>query len=416
MQDNNPNSPGGDQFAPTSLDSLNGTPPPPPVSDPSQVPSAPYGNSSVDPLGMPSQQMGGQQQPAMNTWGPPPASGETPATPPPNTPSLPQTPQAAPTWDTSSQPAPVTISSPADPNQQFTSPPPTQSPTSAPDPMTTPPNPVPESSQASTWPQQPPPEIPPPPPDMNTSSPPSIPIDSQLPQPGTISGDPSQGNNPQSITDPMQPQSIGGPVTQSADPQSNSIQPNTPTENVPTDLSHLIGSSDAPPPPDFTTPPTATGTGSMPPPPPNTTVPTPPAQPAEGTALAGGKHMNLSVVLIIVGVAILLLVTGLSAYFFFGPGKTSPESSTAPASVPATNQEQTPLTNPPRQVSSPSIQPSPLSSDSGALPVTSPVATASATSAIDLLKSKQSPTPSAKASGSPKASSSPSPQASAANN
>lgn len=182
------------------------------------------------------------------------------------------------------------------------------------------------------------------------------------------------------------------PIAGAAFVQTQTPQPPLNNDTAPTDLSHLIGDSPQAPTNDIYNPPVAS--------PENLVVPSAQPAPTNGAESlnSGGKHINLSKILIIVGVLVLLIVAGLSAYFILGIGKNTP----APSSQPA--QEQPALTNPPKQVSNPSPVPSPSESVAtssgsfGALSSASPSATPKGNSALDLLKSRQSPSPKATAS------------------
>lgn len=403
MQDNNPNNPSnppGNQFTPTSLDALSQSPVnQAPISDPSQIPTAPFGPSqSLE------QNNVFPQAPINSQSTPPPAqSWNLPPTPAEQTPTASQQPApAAPIWDSlSSSPTQVPAQSTAVPpnpmtfNTNLT-------PSLTPDPIPSPNVSAQPVSQPPTWPQVTP--IPDPVNNLPTSA--GAPLTPNVTNPTPL--------NLNSSMDPIQTApEIGLPQTPPVQNQDfNQIPtPQAPQENVPTDLSHLIGSTDAPPPPDFSVPQTALGAGGMPPiPPTDNSIPASAKEPQTLDAHGGNsdKHMNLSVVLIVVGIAILLLVTGLSAFFFFGPGKASNSTKNTEKSVPATEtSNQAPLTNPPKSIvpaePSPNIQLT--ATGSGTLPVASQTpASSSGTSALDLLRAKQSPSPSPKASGSPKAS------------
>lgn len=211
------------------------------------------------------------------------------------------------------------------------------------------------------------------------------------------------------VTNPSEPPTLvnSSQPTPSPDTQ-NQTSLNGPLDSAPTDLSHLIGNSDQAVPPDmYGNPPPQTQTGPTPPPPPPDTPPVNPGQPpANEATVATSNHFNISKLLIIVGVLVLLLVSGLSAYFFFGPGKSS---SSTNSSIPI-EPSQAPLTNPPKQSSEPTplITAQPTASSSASSSFGAVQKDTSGSTALDLLKSRQSASPSPKTSATPKSSTSPS--------
>lgn len=205
---------------------------------------------------------------------------------------------------------------------------------------------------------------------------------------------PSPINN--TIQDPVQP-GTGLPQipltpTQPGSEEGQQTPFQGPIDSAPTDLSHLIGNNDSspPPPPEIYTPgvSTQTGTSGAPPvPPANNQI-----QPSADSAMeTGGKHISLGKILIIVGVIALLLVSGLSAYFFFGPGKNT--SSNNQTSAPAVVQTQAPLTNPPKQIVEPTFAPTSSASASTTFGGVGNESTTSGKSTLEILRSRQSPTP-----------------------
>jgi len=173
-----------------------------------------------------------------------------------------------------------------------------------------------------------------------------------------------------------------------------------PTENAPTDLSHLIaGEEQQPVQPmgNIYAPPVASDQV------PGPSVPQTPSTEG-GSTPPPEKHLNLTKVLLVAGIPIILVVAALSAYLILGVGKSAPEADT---SLPVEQSEQTqaPLTNPPEQIVAPpptaaleplpgSATPSPSVEDISlpAVPESSPAT--SPTSAMDKLKARQSASPS----------------------
>ncbi len=156
-----------------------------------------------------------------------------------------------------------------------------------------------------------------------------------------------------------------------------------PTEAMPTDLSNLMGNT----PPAVTTTETAQ---------PSVVIPTPSPE-ANQVVTSGSK--GFPKIVLILGAVLILIAIGASAYFILGVGN----SSSLPSSVPAEEQQQ-PLTNPPKQLV-PSVEPvqtgtgsGTLGNPSGSLTVTpTPIKTATNSaqpgSALELLRSRITPTP-----------------------
>ena len=266
-----------------------------------------------------------------------------------------------------------------------------------------PPPPPPVSEPANSWPSTPTPLNDPAsltqPPPMQQ---PPAPLDNLTPgitsQPslsGTLDGAQTSPENPQITTPPIgeafqkdaanqaMPQNLSQSLGLNAQqPQQNMQTPQIPNESAPTDLSHLISE-------------TTNGNSN------HNEVYTPPVAQPENLVVpsnntpesisASGSHINLSKILIIVGILVVLIVSGLSAYFILGIGKPAPE----PASLPV--QEESTLTNPPKQIATPSPIPLPSAAPATSSGLITPSPTG--TSALDLLKQRQgnsapSPTPS----------------------
>lgn len=214
-------------------------------------------------------------------------------------------------------------------------------------------------------------------------------------------------NNPQ--TGPLDLSALQNSPTPS--PSEQPVQPGNPlpetgpTENAPTDLSHLIAgdeqSSGGQQIPGVYTPPVATDQNPATSP---VQVPT-----SEGSEPPPGKHLNLTKVLLVAGIPVILIVAALSAYLILGVGQAKPPTQT---SLPVDQTKtQAPLTNPPQQIVAPSpalipepslqVSPSPMASLSP-----SPSPAASLSPAMQAAQRKASPSPSGAASPSPAASAS----------
>lgn len=159
--------------------------------------------------------------------------------------------------------------------------------------------------------------------------------------------------------------------------------PNFPQEPAPTDLSHLTG-NDQPPPPEVYTPPVTS--------PENLVVPTTNSVPE--SIDTGNNHRGISKKLLIGGAMVILLTATASAYFILGIGRTTTPSPSPVSTQPA-------LTNPPppRSVSQPAVTPTPVATGPATFGnlnnPTGPQATSSAspTSALERLRSRQTPAP-----------------------
>ena len=213
-------------------------------------------------------------------------------------------------------------------------------------------------------------------------------------QPGTLDLSSLQNTAGSDTSELPQSQSPSQPGSDT-NPQGNS-----PVENAPTDLSHLIAGDEAGSQPmgNVYTPPVAADQ------PPGTAMPQTPS--AEGgSAAPPEKHLNLTKVLLVAGIPIILIVAALSAYLILGVGKAAPEDETS-LPVEQTNQDQqAPLTNPPQQIVAPSpatipesatSNPTPTDTNIGSSP--SPAASSSPTSAMEKLKARQSASPAASSS------------------
>ncbi len=146
----------------------------------------------------------------------------------------------------------------------------------------------------------------------------------------------------------------------------------SPTESVPTDLSHLISN-----------------TNSVPGQPAPETLIAPSVSTPEVPNLSTQNHKGMPVWLIGIGIGLLLMVAGASAYFILGIGQPTKTTTSLPATVATSTSS--PTTAP---VTQPTSQPAPIQSGS--------VATGSAnfgelqgsgsqtaTSAADLLRQRQ---------------------------
>lgn len=188
--------------------------------------------------------------------------------------------------------------------------------------------------------------------------------------PSPIPTTPNFGENPISVPVPVPPAS--------AEPDASSVPTWAPTsensEAMPTDLSNLMGN---------TPPAVATTTEAAQP---SVVIPTP--SPETNQVVTSGSHGFPKIVLIL-GAVLILIAIGASAYFILGVGN----SASLPASVPA---EEKSLTNPPKQIV-PTVAPVETATGSATLgnPVPTTVATNSAQpgSAIELLRSRITPTP-----------------------
>lgn len=154
----------------------------------------------------------------------------------------------------------------------------------------------------------------------------------------------------------------------------NDVSSNTPPEAMPTDLSNLMGNA----------PVSSTETAQP-------TIVMPPPNPEVNQVVTGGSR-GFPRIILILGAILVLVVIGASAYFILGVGN----SANLPTSVPA---EQQTLTTPPKQIV-PSVVPlqtgtgsATLGNPSGATLSATPIPTTTSGSAIDLLRSRITPTP-----------------------
>lgn len=222
-------------------------------------------------------------------------------------------------------------------------------------------------------------------------------------------GAPQVGNQPQTPDTasfnnwpqpppPVTPQDmpVAADITPAPAFQMPEISPQltTPPEPAPTDLSQLTGNSEQMQPPEVYTPPVST--------PENLVIAA--QAPLPESLHAESKESKIPPKAILgLGVALVLIISALSAYFILGVGKPTEDSTT---SVPA-EQSQSSLTNPPRQqintsqtnTATPDTTTS--SSDSSGSSFGSVSGSKSATSsgsqsALDLLKQRQQATSSAR--------------------
>lgn len=197
-----------------------------------------------------------------------------------------------------------------------------------------------------------------------------IPPASPIEPPPLIPTTPNFGENPGSAPIPV-PVSVPVPDV-SAVPSWAPTNENS--EAVPTDLSNLMGNN----------PPTSAETAQP-------TVVVPPSGSETNQVVTSGSK-GLPKIVLIIGIVLILIVIGASAYFILGVGN----SSNLPTSIPA---EQQSLTNPPKQIV-PTVVPvetgtgsATLGNPNGILSGTPTPATSSGTSAIDVLRSRITPTP-----------------------
>lgn len=353
----------------------NGTTPPPPTNldiTSSPVPPSPIFNPSPN-LNYQTPTTPPNTQPWPSALDTPPANSVLPAEPSQPTP-----------WSNPipSNPLPdLTVPSPfpATPQATHTQPEPTWNPTSIPSPLSSP-----QPTPPQTFPQVP---------DLSNTSPTPNPSPSPLDNPwGAPSQTPAidgsvQNNAPSWIpgqnqspadTNPNPPLSATQP-----DPTISSMPSATPQDSIPTDLSHLI-SNNAQPENNQTPLPQSAETLVLPSPDTTPEVPTVSAESAKG---------GIPKWLIGVGIGLLIIVAGASAYFILGIG----QSNKTPTSIPAQVQKTTVKTAPPI--------PTPIpQSDTPSNPEAAPQATDStnfgqlqegggtqqaATSAADLIKQRQ---------------------------
>lgn len=234
----------------------------------------------------------------------------------------------------------------------------------------------------TTPPASPLPEIPtfPPPPDQSNLSNPTIttsPLDNpwNVPtQPPPIDGSP-QNPTPTWVSNPTPPPTeIGsapstlGPTVPPTQPLSGAGPASNPTESVPTDLSHLI-SNNTPNNGGQNPSPSEAETLVMPQAPVTPEVPTIPTE----------NHKGVPKWLIGVGISLLVMVAGASAYFILGIGQPAKLNESVPAQV----TKQTVKTPPPVATPAPAVATG--SANFGELEE----GTQPATSAADLLRQRQ---------------------------
>lgn len=241
------------------------------------------------------------------------------------------------------------------------------------------------------------------------STPLQTPTTSPTPEP--VQGEaqnPATQQPPGGTLDFLSPQTNNNPApvapAGAVDQQPGNPLPETgPVENAPTDLSHLIaGDEEHQQPGDIYNPPVVSDHN------PAVTQPQTPTEPGGGEP-PHGKHLNLTKILLVVGIPIILIVAALSAYLILGIGKTAPEPENTPASLPVETQ-QAPLTNPPQKITAPSPSPSQAllpspsttpSTGSATLPIASGSPAASLSPAMQAAQRQASPSPAALASISP---------------
>lgn len=170
------------------------------------------------------------------------------------------------------------------------------------------------------------------------------------------------------------------------------------TEPAPTDLSQLTANNSQPSGEIYTPPVSAPETLVVP----SSQIPASPSIGTISATTSGGRH-TLPLIAVIGALIVILGVAGASAYFILGIGK--PANQQPSTSLPIV--QQTPLTKPPTQAPSPAVAVPPstatssgdqssfgsLNGGTGVSP--SPQASKGPTSAADLLKAKQSSSPSA---------------------
>ena len=339
---NNPNSPNNPNpnpltsgITPPSPADLNPTPPlnPPPPSPAPEFPSQPPSSAPSD------------NPPPADTWTPP-------STPPP---------AGGPTdtWTPPSTNATMDIPSP-DLGTGSTPPSPTFSP----------------FNQANTFtPSTPPPAAPSEP---ISGSPTSSPLDNPLDAP--LQPPPIDGSNQPSLTPTWTPvqEPISAPPPFSSDQtptiSEQTTAPNIPStiqEPAPTDLSHLITSSQ---------PGATQSTVNQP----ETLVVPSSATPEVPNIATETNHKGIPKWVIGVGIGLLLVVAGASGYFILGIGQPPKNGS-----MPATQAPNTTQVKPPPPVATPVPQPSPETTGSANFGQLDGSGSQQATSAADLLRQRQ---------------------------
>lgn len=294
------------------------TPPPPPSSSDPMT-----GGSTTEPMPLP----------------PPPIWPSTPPPVPPPAPTWPPGPiQPDPTTPLSAMPPSDTWpTSQPEPSPTFTPPPPAKSDVV---PAASPPSVEPTGSPTSET-----------TPESNSS-----PLDNPW---GAPSQTPPLSQSPSTT----QPSWTNIPGNQ---PENQTVNPSSPEESAPTDLSHLISNNQ----PEPVAPETLVAPSTTPTP----DVPTLPAE----------THKSIPKWLIGLGVGLLILVVGASAYFILGIGQTPKETT----SLPATTTSKTAEVKLPPPIATPTAQPAATeSANFGQLGGSS--GETQATSAADLLRQRQ---------------------------
>lgn len=295
------------------------------------------------------------------TW--PPASPPPPSTAAwdPNTPS-PATPTGQGGFDAQNTPFP---NQPATPTPTYTPP--------------TPPPPV-DTTPLGTYPQTPPPQDNPWNPPSQSATPTTSPLDNpwgapaQPPpidgptQPSTPAPEPS--SPPPWSPQPSQPAEV--PPTMSLGDQPTSLGDQPTTEPAPTDLSHLINNSGSPALSETTQP--ANGGAETLVAPANGGTPDVPTLPTEG-------HKGFPKWAIGVGIGLLIIVMGASAYFILGIGQ-NPQTTSIPAETTQSTQ-----VRPPAPIPTPVAQP--VATGSANFGELQGSGTQQATSAADLIRQRQ---------------------------
>lgn len=241
---------------------------------------------------------------------------------------------------------------------------------------TDPNNPTPPSepvAPASMWDPQPASPVTPPPAvdpqvPVPTFTPPILPDSSASSIPTTPNFGTSQNPNPTPVAD-LSSVPSWVPVNE------NSMGNTPPPEAMPTDLSNLMGGNPSP----------AQAEPAQP------SVVVPPSGSEVNQVVTSGSK-GFPKIILILGAVLILIAIGASAYFILGIGN----SSNLPSSVPAEEQS---LVSPPKQIV-PSVIPAEtgtgsatLGNLSGATLSATPVPATSSGSAIELLRSRITPTP-----------------------
>lgn len=212
---------------------------------------------------------------------------------------------------------------------------------------------------------------------FQTGSPLDNPFNAPIQPPAIDAGSQQQSHKTPNLPTPQQPPAWSPPPAQSnANPTSQDGNPATPPEQAPTDLSHLISntnSSNAEPPitpqPETIVVPTTTSSLEVP------TIP---------TENKGGIPKWV----IGLGVGLLIIVAGASAYFILGVGQAPKNTSMPATEAPSTNQQ----TNNPAPVATTNPEASSIPQASGSTNFGQLQGSGSApqaSSAADILKARQ---------------------------